>query len=826
MNTLPIGFVLNQVFTNGQCVFTINFCDASRQNPPHLRVTVNGAIFERDLSPGGSDDSIKKGDLTEAKPQTIQVDFPSSLLKPGYNEIALRTTSGSWCLFDALSLDAPADVKLAPETQTVIRSVSAAPYAVSSRKKTPATVRVEVFRKDSPGNLEVQIGNGKVKNVALEPGLQIREIPAPVSKNGQPTPIRFSANGKLLYKTSLDLSASPPVTPADYVNVFMGTEHSRWMIAPGPWMPFGMVKISPDNQLQNWCSGYEYSHDYINCFSHIHEWTMAGLGMMPTVGPLHTHPGLDGTGYSSHIDKSTEHGGIGFYDVLLKDSGIKVELTATTRASLQRYTFPASDEARVLYPFLLPNEYEMHVISAKVRHVGNSEIEGVIQTDFPTKIYNSHQDYILYFVSQFNRPFEAMGGWQNLGGTNVTIQRGFDRPSEELNGWQGGEVMTNVQELNLSGDCGAFVNFKTSAGEKIEVRTGISLVSVDDARQNLEQELAKPFGWDFAAVVQNQRRVWNKIFDRVEIQTPDAREKTRFYSNLYRALSGRNTWSDVNGKWVDPYDRVEKLTDSDTVMLGCDALWNTFWNMNQVMNLIAPEWSARWTKSELQLYEKCGWLAKGPAGLKYISVMVAEHEIPLMVAAYQAGITGLDPKEILAAAVKMQTSPPQDTPGGGKVGNEDIEGYLKYGYVPANGPLKGHTSNTEEYSYDDWCVAQLALALGNKDIADEFLKRSQNWRNVFDAKIGYARPRETNGDWVTPFNPLRTPGFTEGNAWQYTWFVPQNVPALVKAMGRDRFISRLNEGFEESAPARFNGGGRAKVDQGNQPTMEVSWLFN
>lgn len=829
MNTLPIGFVLDRVSTKGQCEFLINFCDSSPRNPPRVRITVNGVIFERDLKRGGSAKSLR-GDFSRARPQAIRVEFPASLLKPGYNEIALRATRGSWCLFDALRLDAPNGFKLAPAARTVIRSVTAAPYAVSPNKKTPATIRVEVFRKDSPGQLKVKIGNKWARKFALEAGLQTLEIPAPASRLGEMTPIRFGADGKLLYEAQLALDASPPVTPADYVDVFMGTAHSRWMIAPGPWMPFSMVKIAPDNQPQSWCAGYDYTHEYIDCFSHIHEWTMAGLGAMPTVGPLRTHPGLDGTGYSSRIAKSTEHGGIGFYDVKLADSGIKVELTATTRASLQRYTYPASDEARVMFPFLLPSEYEMHVLSAKVRRNGDNEIEGEIRTDTPGIhlgiAYRGDQHYVLHFVSQFSRPFESFGGWQNLAGSNVIIKIGSSRPARELNGWHGGKVMTNVQELALSGDCGAFVTFKTSAGDAIEVRTGISLVSVDDARQNLGQELAGPFGWDFDAVVQNQRRVWNDIFNRVEIETPNAREKTRFYTNLYRALSDRNTWSDINGDWIDPEGRLQHLTDPDTVMLGCDALWTTFWNLNQVMNLVAPEWSARWVKSELQLYEKCGWLAKGPAGLQYLSIMVAEHEIPLVVAAYQAGITGLDPNEILAAAVKMQTSLPQNTPGGGRVGNEDIQAYLKYGYVPADGPLKGKTSDTEEYAYDDWTVGQLALAVGNKSVADTFLKRSQNWRNAFDVTSGYARPRNVSGDWVSPFDPYTSPGFTEGNAWQYTWFVPQDVPGLVEAMGRDRFISRLNDGFESCAPVRFNGGAHAAVDQGNQPTMEVSWLFN
>ncbi|HEY1786737.1 MAG TPA: GH92 family glycosyl hydrolase [Verrucomicrobiae bacterium] len=833
MNTLPIGFVLSQVSTNGQCLFTIAFCDANHQHPPHLRITINGVNFERDLLPGGSDQSLT-GDFSMAKPQTIQVPFPASLLKQGYNEIALRAIGGgSWCLFDALQLDAPAGVTLAPLGQTVIRAVSTPPYAVSSGRATPATVRVELYHAGGPGNLDVQIGDAAVQTIAIQTGLQALEIPAPVSRSGHTKHIRISAGGQLLFDKDLELQSSLAVTPSDYVDVFTGTAHSRWMIAPGPWMPFGMVKIAPDNQVESWCAGYDYTHEYIDCFSHIHEWTMAGLGMMPGVGPLRTHPGLDGTGYSSRFDKSTESGGIGFYDVFLKDSGIKVELTATTRASLQRYTFPASDQARVLIPFLLPNEYQMHVLSAKVRRTGPNEIEGSVQTDVPGP-YGCDQNYTLHFVSQFSRSFDELGGWQNLAGADVTIRRGYLRPAGESNGWAGGQIFSNVRELAMSGDCGAFVNFKTDAGAQIEIRTGISLVSVDNARQNLKEELSGPFGWNFAAVVQNQREAWNDLFDRVDIETPNAREKTRFYSNMYRAFSGRNIWSDANGQWVDPFGRVQKLKNPKNVMLGCDALWTTFWNLNPLMNLMAPDWSARWTKSELQLYEKCGWLAKGPAGLKYISVMVAEHEIPLMVAAYQAGISGLDPEEILAAAVKMQTSMPVSTPGGGKAGNENLAAYLKYGYVPVDGPLKGHPSNTFEYAYDDWTVAQLALALGHGELAMKFFARSQNWRNSFDVDTGFARPRLSNGEWRTPFQPMGEPSgptdFTEANAWQYTWFVPQDVPGLIEAMGHDRFVNRLNGAFESMARARFNAttgiSQDYQINQGNETCMHVPWLFN
>ncbi|HZI33629.1 MAG TPA: GH92 family glycosyl hydrolase, partial [Candidatus Binatia bacterium] len=521
-------------------------------------------------------------------------------------------------------------------------------------------------------------------------------------------------------------------------------------------------------------------------------------------------------GFSSRFDKSTEHAGIGYYEVLLKDTGIKAELTATTRAGLQRYTFPATNQARVIFKFLLPNEYEMHVLGTTVRRTSPTRIEGDVQTDLPDLYYNGDQRYDLHFVAEFNRSFDSLGSWQ------------------------GDEIQTNGDEFELSGDCGVFANFKTSAGEKVLVRTGISLVSIANAQLNLDQELAKPFGWNFDDVVQNQRRVWNQLFSRVEIETPDAREKSRFYSNFYRAISGRNIWSDVNGQWMDPDERGQQLSNTNAVMLGCDALWTTFWNLNQMMNLITPEWSVRWANSEMQLYDHCGWLSKGPAGLEYISVMVAEHEIPLLVAAYQAGLKGLDGTNMLAAAVKMQTTLPQKYPGGGWVGNADLANYLKHNYVAVDGGSVGHgakaewqtpkTSNTYEYSYDDWCVAQLAKALEQTNLYEEFEKRSHYWRNVFDAKTGFARPRKADGDWVTPFDPYHTPGFVEGNAWQYTWFVPQDVPGLIQAMGRDRFLSRLNEAFEKSAPTRFNAAGERMsefpINQGNEPTLQVAWLFN
>jgi len=179
--------------------------------------------------------------------------------------------------------------------------------------------------------------------------------------------------------------------------------------------------------------------------------------------------------------------------------------------------------------FRLPDEYEMQILDAKVRRTGPAEIEGTVQTKLPGVRQGVDQRFNLHFVAQFSRAFETLGGWQ------------------------GEKIISSSQELALAGDCGAFVNFSTAASEKILVRTGISLVSVTNTGLNLEEELARPFGWDFAAVVANQRRQWNELFSRIEIETPDAHEKVRPYTSLYRALSGRNTWSDINGEWIDHY---------------------------------------------------------------------------------------------------------------------------------------------------------------------------------------------------------------------------------------------------------------------------------
>lgn len=469
------------------------------------------------------------------------------------------------------------------------------------------------------------------------------------------------------------------------------------MIAPGPWMPFSMVKLSPDNQDSGWQSGYDPSFESIGTFSHIHEWTMAGLGIMPANGPLKTEIGSqsslvkDANSYRSAIDKTSEETKVGYYKVDLTDYQIKAELTATSRCGFQRYTYPQDKDARVMIDLKIPSEYDYQIVEGSVKQTGARRIEG-FSKQLSKNVWSADadQNYTIYFVIEFNKDIKKFGGWHDH-----TL-------------WE-----TDTMTARYPQRFGCYAEFDTTDHPEVMVRSGISYVDMAGASNNLSNEITEPFGWNFEAVRKHQSDSWNNILNRVRIYSNDYREKVRFYTNLYRAFC-RNTFSDADRRWVDAAGNIQKLDDPDAVALGCDAFWNTFWNLNQVWNLIAPEWSSRWVKSQLAMYDANGWLAKGPSGMKYIPVMVGEHEIPLLVSTYQMGIRNYDAEKMFRAIVKMQTTPAQRV-ANGFAGNRDLETYLQHQYVPAD---KGRFSNTLEYSYDDWTVSQLAKALEKRNITE------------------------------------------------------------------------------------------------------------
>ena len=374
-----------------------------------------------------------------------------------------------------------------------------------------------------------------------------------------------------------------------------------------------------------------------------------------------------------------------------------------------------------------------------------------------------------------------------------------------------------------------YVEFDVHKDKAVQLRTGISYVSLANAEENLKTELSEPFGWSIDRVVENQHKVWDELLSRLAIKSSDYFEKEKFYTNMYRTLASRNTFSDVNGQWRSSDEVIRTLAHKGDLALGCDAFWNTFWNLNQFWNLVTPEWSNKWVRSQLAMYDANGWLAKGPAGMEYIPVMVAEHEIPLIVGAYQMGIRDYDTEKAFEAVKKMQTTSPLKFEGG-FAGNRDLDVYLKYKYVPYD---LGRFSNSMEYSFDDWTVGQFAKSLGKEQEYNYFNDRGNWWRNAIDVSSGYARMKDSKGEWYKDFDPFKSGAnhhYVEGNAWQLTFFVPQDIPGLAKMIGQDVFLKRLEWGFPESEKWRYNGPNDQYWDypvvQGNQQSMHFAYIFN
>ena len=791
------------------CRLLVDLVDTHGERPPTLTVTVNGTSQAHRCPPGGGDASIT-GNPKAGKEHRFAVRIPAQRLKAGLNEVRITNGDLSWVVYDAVAMDAPSGTALAPAEGALLESVEVDPWLSRAGGRLLQEVRVRLTALGEAKGLEVRADGAAAAPVPPEDGLHTVTLRLSPVQAPRDVTVRLARGLETLDARTVRQSPGRERDIVDYVDCLIGTSTSRWMLYPGPSMPFGMVKLSPDNQGHDpartlWKAGYEYTIENVMGFSHIHAWTMGGLLTMPTVGPLVTDPGPErdpDAGYRSRIRHETETAVPGYYAVTLEDTGIRAELTATTRAGLQRYTFPESREARILLDLLTPTEYGKEVLDAKIRLVSDSEIEGYAKMK-SGKYAAGYQEYVLHFVARTSKPFETMDGWV------------------------GEDVTRNVQTVAGKGDVGAALNFRTADGEAVLLATGISLVSTEQARLNLETEM-KPFGWAFDACRAAARKVWQDLLSRIEVEGGSETDKVKFYTNLYRAYCARTIWSDVNGKYMDMYEKVQQLPDPESPVYGCDAFWNTFWNLNQLWNLVTPDVSDKWVRSLLEIYDKGGWLAKGPTGIEYSSIMVASHEIPFIVAAYQHGIRGYDVPKALRAMVHCQTTPGRRHPGGGHVGNGQLTPYLEHKYIPLG---KGAASNTLEYAYDDWCVAQMASALARGNEYETFIKRAEYWRNLFDAETGFMRPRHLDGRWMEDFDPYRGKGgWVEGNPWQFTWFVPQNVRGLVEAMGRERFVSRLDEGMAKSAETDFNATGDRMaafpINHGNQPSMQVAYLFN
>lgn len=812
---LPVYFTLDELSSNGTCQLEVSFLDVAASSAPNFRVFVNGKKYEQKLLCGKSGN----GSLKEQK---VVFQIPVSELNTGVNELVFQNHMGKWAVFDAISFSAPEGTVLGQPSSTLVLGVDSSDFSTNVEGQEVLPLLVDVRHKGKNADLKIYIED-KLYRKEVEEGHTVLEINLPAPETSVRTQVKVLRGSQLLFEGDVLRNPAQQGMLVDYVDQFMGTSGSRWLIAPGPWMPMGMVKLSPDTNDSRWKAGYDYQHENIMGFSHVHDFTMGGLLMMPSNGHLEIQAGPDTNpdlGYRSRIDKTTEKAEVGLYSVDLTDTGIHADLTATDKASMQRYIFPARGDNHILIDLFFPTEYIWELRDAVIQKVNDYEIEGYALHYCDETGYAGENLYKLHFVMQFDQPIKSMGGW--VRDRIVENTNRIDRKTYEP------EWAFYLDEYEMN-DAGAFVYFSEGVQE-VKVRTGLSLVSIDQARLNLEEDMIKPFDWNFDAVVAHQREAWEKVLGRIEIKTDDRLQKVKFYTNMYHTLSGRANWSDVNGKWVDMDENVREA-DPARPLYSSDSYWGTHWNLVQFYNLVVPEVASNWINTFSEMYKLGGWLPIGNAGLEYIRVMIGCPSIPLIVSAWQHGIRDFDANLMYEAMYHQLTSTMEEYPGGGQVGMESNNYYLERGYVPLGAGFQSYVSNTMEYAYQDWCFAQYCKALGGHESEyDSFMKRSENWRNIFDEETGFVRPRKKDGTWLENFSPFQSPGFVESNSWQYTWYVPQNVKGLMEKMGRKKFVERLNAGMETSEKVNFNALGdnfkKYPINHGNQSNMQSCYLFN
>ena len=597
--------------------------------------------------------------------------------------------------------------------------------------------------------------------------------------------------------------------PVDYVDVFTGTSNSRWMLGPYASVPYGMVQLGPDNQTAGWMGGYEYSLMNVSGFSHIHAWTMSGLRIMPAMQDFTKDDGASdnpyrgaSAGYHSRIDKASEKGSPGYYSCFLYDANCQAEMTATTRCGFHKYTFTKECNARIIIDLLFPAEDKPDIRDAEIRMVSDKLIEGYANT---IVLSTNNMEYVLYFTIQFDKPFKYMGGWIN------------------------DSIIDDTKFIKGSGDVAAFVNYDTKEGEPVMMKVGLSLVDAEGARNNLKSELDS-CDWDFEKVAKAARGKWNDLLSRIKVEGRES-DKKKFYTNLYRSYA-KQTWNDADGRYCDPFEVIRKLP-AGTDIYGGDAFWNSYWNFNTILALISPDIMNNWVRTQLELYTHTGWTNNGPTGLEHTRVMGVTHEIALMVSAYQKGIRNYDTVALWEAVRHNATEQGRKLEKSGNVGMEWLKVYNRLGYVPYD--ISRRSTRTLDYSFTDFYTAQLAKAMGKKDDYDFFLKRSGNWKNQFNRDVKWQMPRDSLGNWKTDNNIFSGEFWSEGNAWQYSFYVPHDIPGVVELMGKDLFNKRLEEGFQKSAKFMYAAHALDRmqskiyeyyINQGNEVNLQASYLFN
>ncbi len=623
----------------------------------------------------------------------------------------------------------------------------------------------------------------------------------------------------LLLATGIGLfSCAEKELPKEYtdsVNVFIGTGgHGHTF--PGATLPHGMVQLSPDTRLFGWdaCSGYYYDDTSIMGFSHTH---LSGTGIgdygdilfMPVVGEK---PLIAGTaenpdeGYRSRFSHEQESARPGYYQVLLQDDSINVELTATLRAGLHRYTYPKASDARLIVDMEPTIHGHQHPVT-QIRVVNDSTIAGMKYT-----VGWAKRHYV-YFYAVFSSPFD------------YKLYSGTEYQSDSTS------VTVNTAK--------AVIRFKNLPVDgRVLAKVGISSVDEEGARLNVEAEIPN---WNFEGVMKEANTVWNEALGKIDIETSDNDSRTVFYTSLYHAFIQPSLASDVDGRYRTMGHEIKQ--DASYTNYTVFSLWGTFRAAHPLYTIVTPEQNQAFIRSLLRKYDEGGILPKWELASNETGTMIGYHAVSVIADAMMKKQCDFDVKKALEACIRSSV---YDTTGvtpmmdrqilNGKLMPVSIKYKNELGYIPCD-KVGGSVSQGLEFAYNDWLIAQMMKEHNRKDLYDKYMELSRNYRNYFDPETKLMRGRLTDGSWITPFDPAsvqRPSNYVEGNAWQWAWFVPQDVEGLMELVGGQKsFEAHLDTLFTTSSELTGDPNAAADVTgmigqyaHGNEPSHHIPYLYN
>jgi predicted alpha-1,2-mannosidase len=619
--------------------------------------------------------------------------------------------------------------------------------------------------------------------------------------------IKLLVSGVLVLASFHYCKAQEDFEPVNYVNPFIGTSNYG-ATNPGAIAPRGMASVSPfnvagkQNKLEKdsqWLSSpYVYENTFLTGFSHVN---MTGVGCpelgviitMPTTGALETDHLKYGTTYSQ------ERAEAGYYSAKLDRYNVKVEATASTRTGITRYSFPAGKSNILLNLGLgLTNEQ-----GAMAHVVSPTEIEGMRMVG--SFCYNSSvKAYPVYFVARFSKPADNFGIWKT-----PYKYEGLEAQWMTYNG------KTRIKEgfsREVVGDSiGAYMIYDFKKPQQVEVKIGVSYVSIENARENLEIEVGDA---TFEKIYAETKEEWNKKLKVVKVEGGTEDEKTIFYTALYHTQIHPNILNDINGEY--PEIATGKTGKTKGTRYTTFSLWDTYRNYHQLMSLLYPEEQLNMVKSMLEMYDENGWLPKWELNSTETFTMVGDPAAVVLADTYLRGLTDFDVEKAYQAMLKSARDTVDNPlrPG--------LKEYINNGYIGVDSNIEGPVSITQEYNIADFAIAQLAKKLGKKKDYQEFLKRSLSYKKLYNPKTKFIQPKNKDGSWYAEFDPLaganftKNPGYIEGNAWQYLFMIPHDIEGLKKIMGGERkFEVRLDELFA-----------KGHFDMANEPDFAYGYLYN